>query len=147
MRLPAAIVLPLLLSACAGMQSEVDPPGKELEAVRDFVVVSELEALKKIRLEDQLKYYYVNDHYVVLPTRRGNYLVEFRGACSELRSARWTGDMIDHRTSARLLYADHDTIRGCRITTFYGLSGPKLHELASLGDSPGRASYLHDDNS
>lgn len=143
----AAIVLPILLGACAGSQTTVEPPGKELEAVRDFVIVSELEALDKIRLEEQIKYYYVNDHYVVVPTRRGNYLVEFRGACAELRSPRWTGDMIDHRASARLLYADHDTIRGCRITTFYGLPGQKLNELAALGDAPGRSTYLYGEES
>ena len=118
MRLTAAIVLPLLLGACAGSHTAPpEPPGTELAAVRDFVIVSELPPLDKIRLEEQIKYYYVNDHFVVVPTRRGNYLVEFRGACAELRAPRWTGDMVDHRASARLLYADHDTIRGCRIPT------------------------------
>ena len=147
MRQTAAILLPLLLGACASTQSTVEPPGKELEAVRDFVVVSELEALDKIRLEEQIKYYYVNDHFVVLPTRRGNYLVEFRGACAELRAPRWTADMVDHRASARILYADHDSIRGCRITTFYGLPGQTIDELAALGDAPGGSNYRYAEQS
>lgn len=141
MKLSATVALCLLLSACAA-NVQHGGPGKELEAVRDFIVVSELEPLKKIRLQDQIKFYYVNDYFVVVPTRRGNYLVEFRGRCDELRRTRWTADMIDHRTSARLLYADHDTIRGCRIDQFYGLPGQKLDELAALGDAPGDSQYL-----
>ena len=142
MKKPATVALSLLLGACAADVQRDDGPGKELEAVRDFIVVSELEPLKKIRLEDQIKYYYVNDHYVVLPTKRGNYLVEFRGRCTELRAARWSADMVDHRASARLLYADHDSIRGCRINQFYGLPGTMLDELAALGDAPGDSTYL-----
>jgi len=141
MKLQATVALSLLFSACAA-DVQRDGPGKELEAVRDFIVVSELEPLKKIRLQDQIKYYYVNDYFVVVPTKRGNYLVEFRGRCSELRRARWTADMVDHRASARHLYADHDTIRGCRIGQFYGLPGQTLDELAALGDAPGDSTYL-----
>ena len=141
MKLPATVVLSLFLCACASTETP-DAPGKELEAVRDFVVVSELQAYDKIQMVEQIKYYYVNDHYIVLPTKRGNYLVEFRGRCSELRRPQWSADMVDHRTSARLLYADDDTIRGCRIDRFYSLSEQKLNELAALGDAPGRSTYL-----
>ena len=141
MKLPVTVCLSLALCACAGEVTR-EGPGKELEAVRDFVVVGELEPFDKIQLREQIKYYYVNDHYVILPTKRGNYLVEFRGRCSELRRPRWSADMIDHRVSARLLYADHDTIRGCRIDRFYGLPEQKLNELAALGDAPGESTYL-----
>ena len=141
MKTLATLVFCVLLGACAS-NVEHDAPGKELEAVRDFVVVSQLEQFDKIQMVEQIKYYYVNDHYVVLPTKRGNFLVEFRGRCSELRRPRWSADMVDHRTSARLLYADHDTIRGCRIDRFYGLSEQKLNELAALGDAPGNSTYL-----
>ena len=141
MKIPATLILILMVSACAS-DVQREQPGKELEAVRDFVVVSQLEAFDKIQMIEQIKYYYVNDHYVVLPTKRGNYLVEFRGRCSELRRPRWSADMVDHRTSARLLYADHDTIRGCRIDRFYGLPEQKLNELAALGDAPGNSTYL-----
>ncbi|MDJ0939455.1 MAG: hypothetical protein QNJ00_06800 [Woeseiaceae bacterium] len=141
MKLPISILSLLALTACGG-QVTTAGPGKENEAVLDFVATSELPAHEKIQLEEQIKYIYVNDYFVVVPTRRGKYLVEFRGRCSELRRPKWTSDMIDHRVSARLLYADHDTIRGCRIGVFYELSEPKFNELAALGDAPGAESYL-----
>ena len=134
MRIYIAVFATLILAACSGTVSKLGP-GKETEAVRDFVVASELEEVTRIRITNQVKYQYVNDYFIVFPTRRGDYLIEFRGRCSELRSRVWTADMVDIRVSTRALYADYDTLRGCSIGTIYELPEAQLEELKQLGDA------------
>lgn len=126
----------LFLAACGSSGHRV-VPGKEIGAVRDFVVVNELQEVDQIRNFDQIKYLYVNDYFVVFPTKFDPYLIEFQGRCDELRKRYWTSDMIDIRVSARSLHADYDTLRGCKISKIYELSEPQLNELRSLGDPPG----------
>ena len=142
MRLHSASVTLLLLTACTNSGETLTAPGKELEAVRDFVVAVELVEVKKIRRWDQLKYLYVNDHFIILQTHRGDYLLEMKGRCTELRRRLWTADMIDFRVSTRLLYADYDTIRGCGIDTIYILPEAQLEELRVLGDAPGNDVFV-----
>ena len=141
MRLIPILIVTLTLTACGGTVTRVGP-GKELEAVNDFVAASQLEEVHRIRLYDQIKWLYVNDHYVVLPERRGSHLIEFRSRCDELRETRWTVGMIDHRVSSRYLYSDHDTIRGCVIGHIYELSDAQLEELRYLGDAPGEEVFM-----
>jgi hypothetical protein len=80
----------------------------------------------------QTKYLYVNEYFVVMPAGRDNYLIEFRGPCDALRRRNWTSDMIDIRVSARVLHADHDTLRGCAIDRIFELSEAQLKELSTL---------------
>ena len=145
MRLHIAVIVALALTACS-TSSQFAKPGKETEAVRDFVVATELQQVKKVRIYEQMKYLYVNDDFIVLPTSRGDFLVEFRGPCTELRSRLWTADMIDIRVSARVLFSGHDTIRGCVIGKFYELPEPQLEELRVLGDAPGSNVYIPGEN-
>ena len=127
-----------LLALCACVTSgEVTSPGKDLEAVRDFVIASELQELNSIRLNEQIKILYVNDYYVIVPNRRDQYLIEFRGRCSELRERRWLSGMIDIRVNAKMLYSDYDTIRGCVIGKIFEIEESQLEELRVLGDAPG----------
>lgn len=126
----------LTLAACGGTVSRLGP-GKEIEAVRDFVAVSDLPEVDKLRLYDQIKFLYVNDHFVVIPQRRSNHLIEFKGRCDELRRRKWSSDMVDFRVSSRYLYADHDTIRGCVIGRIFELTSAQLEDLRELGDAPG----------
>lgn len=142
MKVTVSLLFVLTLSACASRSEPPPLPGKEMEAVHDFVATSELVEVKKIRISEQIRYYYVNDKFVIMPAKDGEYLLEFRGPCSELRSRYWTGDMVDFRASARYFYADHDTLRGCRISRIYELPESKFSELESLGDAPGRNTYL-----
>jgi hypothetical protein len=135
----------LALSACSTSPPR-QWPGKETEAVRDFVLVSELHEVDRVRRYDQMKYLYVNDFFVVFQTRRGDYLMEIRGRCTELRSRLWTSDMIDIRASTRVLYAGHDTIRGCVIDKIYELPEPQLEELRLLGDAPGEDEFIPQEN-
>jgi hypothetical protein len=67
-----------------------------------------------------------------MPAGRDNYLIEFRGPCDALRRRNWTSDMIDIRVSARVLHADHDTLRGCAIDRIFELSEAQLKELSTL---------------
>jgi len=142
MRNPIAVVTLLLLTACTNSGGTVTAKGKELEAVRDFVVAVELEEVHMIRRWEQLKYLYVNDYFIILQTRRGDYLVEMRSRCAVLQSRKWTSDMIDLRTTTRILYADFDTIRGCGIGTIYILPEAQLEELRVLGDAPGNDVFI-----
>lgn len=142
------VIATLAIASCASQNGgkPPKPPGKETEAVRDFIVVSELRQVDKIRNLRQHKYIYVNDQFIVLPTRNLDYLIEFRGRCEELRSKRWMPGMIDIRVSARVLHADFDTIRGCKIGKIYELPAAQLEELRFLGDAPGNEQYLEGEN-
>ncbi len=146
MRIHIAVATLLVLTACADSGGMITAPGKELEAVRDFVVASELQEVGMIRRYNQIKYLYVNDLFIVLPTHREHYLIEFRGPCTELRRRLWTADMIDIRVSGRILYADFDTIRGCSIGKIYELPEAQLEELRVLGDAPGNDVFITKEN-
>lgn len=129
-----------LLAACVTSQ---DP--KEVEAVRDFVVVSELEEVDNIRLYDELHYRYLNDYYVAVPSRRGDFLIEFRSQCRALTRRDFTPDMVDNRYDPNIIRAKFDTIRGCRIHKIYAVSEEQFEELEELGDAPGDEVYIPDD--
>ena len=141
MRLHITVVISLALTACSAPVEKLSP-GKETEAVRDFVVVSELKQIDRIRRYEQIKYLYVNDFFIVFPTRRLDYLIEFRGRCTELRRRQWTSDMIDIRTSGRIIYAGSDTLRGCVIDKIWELPEAQLEELRVLGDAPGNDEFM-----
>ena len=126
-----AICAPLFLIACASSSSP-SPEGRYVESVRDFIEVSQLTEVDLIRHQEQTKYLYVNQYFVVMPAGRDHYLIEFRKPCEAMTRRVWTGDMIDIRVSARVLHADHDTLRGCNIDKIYELSEAQLHELSTL---------------
>ena len=136
MRRYIAVFLSLTLAACASTKPAPVWPGKENQAVLDFIVASELVEVNRIRLSEPIKYMYVNDNFVVVPTRRREYLVGFRGRCSELRKRKYTSDMIDIRVSARMIHTGVDTIRGCTIGEIFELTELQFEELAALGDAP-----------
>lgn len=121
----------LFLIACASSKPP-PPPGRYVESVRDFVSVNELEEVDRIRHQEQTKYLYVNEYFVVMPAGRDHYLIEFRGRCDSLKRRNWTTDMIDIRVSARVLHADYDTLRGCGIDRIYKLTESQLVELSTL---------------
>ena len=135
--LPAA----LLMAGCSSTSTQP----KEIEAVRDFVVAAELPEVSEIRLSETLSYTYVNDRYVTVPTRRGDYLVELRRDCLELRRSTFTPEMVDVRTNQNVLQARFDTIRGCQIGTIYEITEGQREEIRSLGDAPGDDIYLPDE--
>ena len=138
------LILPAALLLITGCSSTSTQP-QEIEAVRDFVAATELEEVNEIRLRETLRYTYVNDRYVTVPTRRGDYLVELRRDCFELRRNDFTPEMVDVRDSQNVLRARFDTIRGCYIGAIYEITEAQREELQNLGDAPGDETYLPDE--
>ena len=144
----------MLVTAALGIAacSSTSQMPQEIEAVRDYVAAAELEEVAKIRLREQLHYTYVNDRYVSIDTRRGDYLVEFQRNCWELRENQVKpdvvdirgGEMVDIRRDNNYLRARFDTIRGCRISTIYEITDDQREELKALGDAPGDEVFLPD---
>ncbi len=121
----------LMLAACA-IEPEPDPV---LEAFEDFIAVGELEETKEIRYRTDLHYEYLNEHYVLMKTRRQQYLVKFDRRCGELNDQFFVKP--DYRREANVIRARFDTIRGCRIDKIYPVNDGQAEELKSLGDAPG----------
>ena len=134
------LIVPALL-VVAGCSSTTQRP-QEIEAVRDYVAAAELEEVSDIRLREQLNYTYVNDRFVTIDARRGDYLVEFNRDCWELRQTQVSGGMVDVRDNRNVLRARFDTIRGCRIGKIYEITEAQRVELTALGDAPGDEVFL-----
>lgn len=135
------LISALMLAACATEWDEA-----EIEAVRDYVVANQLEEVDEIRYFRQLNYTYINDQFVVVPTSRGDYLVEFARLCRELRQLDFTPDMIDRRPDGDRIRARFDTIRGCQIGKIYAISDAQAEELRDLGDAPGDEIYMPEED-
>ena len=131
----------LLLAGCSSTTQRT----QEVEAVNDYVVANELKEVAEIRLTRNLSYTYLNDLYVTIPTRRGDYLVQLSRICYELRRNDFTPEMVDQRDNKHVLRARFDTIRGCNIGTIYEVTEAQRKELSALGDAPGDEIYLPDE--
>lgn len=138
-KLPLGLAL-LVLGACA-----TGTVPQEIEAVRDYIVAAELPEVDEIRYSRQLSHGYVNDRFVTVPTRRGDYLVELTRDCPDLRRNDFTPEMIDRRTSTNVIRPRFDTIRGCHIDKMYALTEEQYKELKSLGDAPGDEVFIPDE--
>ena len=104
---------------------------QETLAVRDFVVVSELESVDYIRLYRQLYYTYVNDHFLTVSVGSRHYLIEFGTRCRALRSENFTPSMVDNRHDPSYLRT-RDTIRGCPVDRIYEATAEQLKEIKAL---------------
>lgn len=135
------IIATLAMSACSVTTTQP----QEIEATHDFVAASELTEVSEIRLTRQLSYTYVNDRFVTVPTRSGDYLVEFQRNCHELRETRFDAHMVDERDNTNVLRSKFDTIRGCRIGTMYEITEAQKEELKALGDAPGDEVFVNDE--
>lgn len=134
------LILPALLAVAACSSTSQRP--QEIEAVRDYIVAAELEEVTEIRMREQLSYTYVNDRFVTIDARRGDYLVEFNRDCWELRQTNVSGNMVDVRDNYNVLRSRFDTIRGCRIGKMYEITADQRAELTALGDAPGDEIFL-----
>ena len=134
----SVFLLAILVVGC----SSTPQGAREIEAVRDFVAAAQLEEVSEIRLRQQMSYTFLNVRFVTLPTRRGDYLIEFQRDCRALTSTEVTPDMVDIRANRNVLHAKFDTIRGCRISRIFELTDAQSAELEVLGDAPGDEIYL-----
>ena len=115
-----------LLAACAGTP-EVP---SDVQAVRDYVDVGELEQTDRIRTHGSDDWSPLTDHYVLYKGRDGRYLLEFNRKCHELTdNTRITPDRrYDHNVMRRGI----DTLRGCRIDNMYPLTQAQALEIEAL---------------
>ena len=123
------IAAAVLLTGCAGTTVP-----QETQAVRDFVVVADMEQIEAIRLYRQLRYGYVNDHFVMVEAGTRYYLVEFAARCRALREKNMIAAMVDHRYDPAYVRV-RDTIRGCPIGTIYKAPAEQLLEIKRIGKS------------
>lgn len=118
----------LTVAACATTEDRLTP------AIEDFISVSELEEVDQIRHRDTLHYEELNEKFLILKSRKDEYLIEFIRRCVELRdNQRITPDV---RYESNVLRSRFDTIRGCRIAAIYPINKGQADELRALGDSP-----------
>ena len=118
-----------LLAACIGTPET--PP--ELEAVRDYVEVGELEQADRIRTHGSDGWSPLPDHYALYKSRDGWYLLEFTRICRELTDN--TRITPDHRYDHNVIRRGIDTLRGCRIDSMYPLTEAQKQELEALVDA------------
>lgn len=135
-----AVILLVLASACSTMYDE-----QEIEATRDFISANDLTEVDDIRLYEQLNYRVINDYFVTVETRRGDYLVEFSRRCRALTQREFQPHMVDVRHDSSRIRARFDTIRGCIIGKIYEVTEEQREELRQLGDAPGDEIFLPDD--
>ncbi|MGI9233041.1 MAG: DUF6491 family protein [Woeseiaceae bacterium] len=127
----AAAAMTLVLTACA---AQPDPDNLDDEdAIDDFIVVAELEALDTVRFRRQFNFEPLNEEYIILTSRNDYYLVEFRRRCRELNYNAVTPDI---RHEKNVLHAGIDTIRGCRIERIFAIDKGQAEELEHIGKEP-----------
>lgn len=124
----AVATLALLITACAAPGDTEEP--REESPIVDFIEVNELPAVDKIRTMEQLTARDVNDTYVIVSTRRQDYLLEYHSRCYRRDDGSVEPDV---RRDSRALYPGLDTFRGCRIKAIYELEPGQADELRQIG--------------
>lgn len=123
------VLVTLFLGACAASDEE-----ERVDAYDDFIEVNDLEEVGSIRSFEQFGQIVLDDRYVIVTTRKEQYLLAYSRRCSEFDDALRTPDV---RSDPRALYARTDTFRGCRIKALYPISKAQAEELKELGHAPG----------
>ena len=123
------VLAALVLCGCAANEEDEGP-----DAIDDFIQVSDLEEVRVIRSMDTFGQRVINDNYVILTTRREQYLIAYPSPCPEAYDKRRSPDF---RSDARAIYADRDTFRGCRIKAIYPITEAQAAELVEMGRAPG----------
>jgi hypothetical protein len=83
---------------------------------------------------DQLSSREVNDTYLIVSTRREDFLLEYYSRCRRGADGRVEPDI---RQDSRALYPRVDTFRGCRIKAIYALEPGQVEEVRAIGKSVG----------
>lgn len=125
-----ALCLPAMFFLCACAASEED---ERLDAIDDFIQVSELEEVGAIRTVDRLDQDVLNDRYVIVTTRKERFLLAYFSPCPELYDQTRRPDV---RRYPHAIYAGSDTFRGCRIKAIYSINAGQVAELEEMGRLP-----------
>jgi len=132
LKITALMIASMLLAACAAPDEKEDR--REETAIADFIDVNELASVKSIRTMEQLSSSTISERYVILSTRREEFLLEYYSRCER----RFDGSVApDVRQDGRALYPKTDTYRGCRIKALYALLPGQADEIKALGRSVG----------
>ena len=131
MKIILLLAAAVLVAGCAGTP-EIPP---DVQAVRDFVDVGELEETDRMRTHGSDEWRPLTDYYAVYKSRDGWYLLEFTRICRELTDS--TRIMPDRRYDHNVMRSRIDTLRGCRIDRMYPLTEAQKQELEGLVESSG----------
>lgn len=127
------LVLILAVAGCASKPQPADPP--EIVAVQDFIAVSELERVRRIRTDKRNNYDILNKRYLIFESRHETYLVEFQRNCLKVYNN--LAPQADMRYDARYLWPKADRIRGCLIGRAFRINEAEEAEIRAMGDAPG----------
>jgi len=131
------LALPVAMAiACATSET----PQRQ-DGISDFIAVTQLESVNKVRTEGQYSFLRVNESYVILKTPRGHYLGQMQHKCPALKTramisgqgniALWSN--VDRRINPKVFFAGQDTILGCVVEMLYLLDENMVTELKNLG--------------
>lgn len=134
MKMLTMVIAAMLLAACAG-QEERAQSRQDVQAVRDFIELRDLEELDKLRTSSGDSWTSIESQFLIYKGRRDTYLVAFNRRCFEMEDN--TRIVADERRDAKYIHARYDTIRGCRIHRIYALTEAEAVELKNLGEAPG----------
>ena len=87
-----------------------------------------------VRYQEPLRWTYINDYFAILEARNGTHLIELAWECKDLNSSQIYADMADRRSKNGILRARVDSLRGCRIKSFYKL--PEVDAVETNGQEP-----------
>ncbi|MDH3351018.1 MAG: DUF6491 family protein [Gammaproteobacteria bacterium] len=136
MKTAMLITASALITACAAHDANDSTSRQDqVQAVRDFIDVRQLEEMDAIESRAQDSWESIDDYFLIYKGRNDTYLVDFDRRCWELSDN--SRIVADERWDSRRIRARFDTIRGCRIHRIYALTEAEAAELKSLGEAPG----------
>ncbi len=128
-----------LLFGCATQEDTRRPPGGKgrasAEELREYLDRVQPEPVYSIRYREPLRWRALNNSFAMVETLDGPHLVELSWECKDLTSNQIYADTADRRRTRGLLRARADTLRGCRIESFYKLPEAKAVETGDT-ESP-----------
>lgn len=136
MKAVSILIATTLLAACASQDEKAKRSTQDqAQAVRDFIVVRNLEELDSLSSRSNDRWTSIDDEFLIYKGRRGSYLIEFNRRCYELSDN--TRVVADKRWDLNTIRARSDTFRGCRIARIFALTEVEVEELENIGDAVG----------
>lgn len=133
-------LVPILTATIAVAACATSEPEPKEDPIADYIAVTELTPVNRVRTEGQYSFIYVNDRYVILKTNRGYYLGRTRKNCPGLANESGMAEQgnialrstVDRRTNPKIFWAGQDTVRGCVIDRLYVLDDERVAELKTF---------------